>query len=227
MMVMEKEYGKQAMKRFLALALREYLVGRAGEVKHELPLALVEAQKYIHYKKGSLVFYALREYIGEDRVNAALAALVDRFAFKPAPFSTTRDLVALLREQTPPEYAYLIEDMFETITLYDNKVLEATSEPLPGGKHRVRFKVAARKLRADGLGQETEVPLADYIDVGVFAAPGPRDYEIGAPLWQERRKFTAAEMEIEVVVDQPPHRVGIDPRNLLIDRNPKDNTAAL
>ncbi|MFZ6182290.1 ABC transporter permease/M1 family aminopeptidase [Nannocystis pusilla] len=227
LMVMEKRYGPQAMKRFLAHELRDYLIGRAGEPKAEMPLALNEYQKYIHYQKGSLVFYALREYIGEDRVNAALAAFRDEFAYKPPPLPTSRDLVARLREVTPPEYAYLIEDMFETITLYDNKVLEATSEPLADGKHRVRFKVAARKLKADGLGVETEVPLADYIDVGVFAAPGPGDYEIGAPLWQERRKFTAGEMELDVVVDGPPHRVGIDARNLLIDRNPKDNTAAL
>ncbi|MCY1009861.1 M1 family aminopeptidase [Nannocystis pusilla] len=227
LMVMEKRYGPQAMKRFLAHELRDYLTGRAAEPKAELPLALNELQMYIHYHKGSLVFYALREYIGEDRVNAALAAFRDEFAYKPPPLPTSRDLVARLREVTPPEYAYLIEDMFETITLYDNKVLEATSEPLADGKHRVRFKVAARKLKADGLGVETEAPLADYIDVGVFAAPGPGDYEVGATLWQERRKFTAGEMELDVVVDGPPHRVGIDARNLLIDRNPKDNTAAL
>ncbi|MCY0987039.1 M1 family aminopeptidase [Nannocystis sp. ILAH1] len=227
LMVMEKRYGPQAMKRFLAHELRDYLTGRAAERKAEMPLALNEAQMYIHYQKGSLVFYALREYIGEERVNAALAAFLDEFAYKPSPFPTSRDLVARLRAVTPPEYAYLIEDMFETITLYDNKVLEVTSEPLADGKHRVRFKVAARKLKADGLGVETEAPLADYIDVGVFAAPGPGDHEVGAPLWQERRKFTTGEMELDVVVDGPPHRVGIDARNLLIDRNPKDNTAVL
>lgn len=227
LMVMEKEYGRDKMKKFLAYELNGYLRGRSGEKKKELPLMRNENQPYIHYQKGSLVFYALRDYIGEDRLNAALARFIKQVAFQQPPYTTSKELVAILREATPPEYQYLIEDMFETITLYDNRVVSAEATPRADGKYDVRLVVAARKLRADELGEETEVPLADYIDIGVFAAPGPGDLEFGKPLLLERRKLTAAETTIEVVVDAKPARAGIDPYNKLIDRSPRDNTAGL
>lgn len=226
LMVMEKEYGPAKMRKFLAYELRGYLGGRGGERKKELPLMRNENQPYIHYQKGSLVFYALRDYLGEDVLNAALARYIKQVGFQDPPFTTTRDLLAILREVTPPEYQYVLEDMLETITLYDNKVVSAEVTP-KDGKHAVKFTVAARKLRADELGNETEVPVADYIDVGVFGPPGPGDLDLGPALFFERRKLDGGETTIEVVVDSPPARVGIDPYHKLIDRAPKDNTRGL
>ena len=44
------------------------------------------------------------------------------------PYPDTRLLVAALREQTPPELQYLIDDGFDRIVLYDNKAVSATSK---------------------------------------------------------------------------------------------------
>src|SRR6185295_2018918 len=66
LMVMEKQYGREHMRRFLKYELDQYLSGRGGELIEELPLMRVENQQYIHYRKGSLVFYALQEAIGEE-----------------------------------------------------------------------------------------------------------------------------------------------------------------
>ncbi len=225
LMVMEKEFGRDKMKRFLAYELRSYLRGRGNERKKELPLALVENQQYIHYNKGSLVFYALRDYLGEDRLNAALARYIKQVAFQPPPFTTTRDLLKILREVAPPEHQHLIEDMFETITLFDNKVVSASVAPRDG-KFVVTLELATEKLRADGLGDETPIAIADSIEVGVFAAPAPGE-ELGRPLYLERRAFDSASSTIEIVVDEMPVRVGVDPYNKLIDRNPRDNMAPL
>ena len=71
LMVMKKKYGEAKMQRFLRYELDRYLLGRSTEQKKELPLARVENQDYIHYRKGSLVMYALDDYIGEDKVNRA------------------------------------------------------------------------------------------------------------------------------------------------------------
>ena len=54
------------MRKFLKYELDRYLSGRSGEVVEEMPLALVENQPYIHYRKGSVVMYALKDYLGED-----------------------------------------------------------------------------------------------------------------------------------------------------------------
>lgn len=231
LMVMEKEYGPDKMKKFLAYELRGYLQGRGFERREELPIARNENQQYIHYQKGSLVFYALKDYLGEDVLNAALARLIREQARKGPPFAVADDLVNILREVTPPQYQYLITDMFEAITLYDNKASEPEVTE-KDGKFVVRFKVSARKLHAQALGKELAVPVDDYIDIGVFAAPGPTDYVLGKPLFFERRRLTSttgpngpiAEQVIEVIVDERPYRAGIDPYNKLIDRDVDDNT---
>ena len=64
--VMEKRFGREAAQKFLRRELDGYLRGRGTERKKEVPLLYVENQPYIHYQKGSLAFYALRDYIGED-----------------------------------------------------------------------------------------------------------------------------------------------------------------
>lgn len=41
--------------------------------------------------------------------------------------------------------------------------------------------VVAKKMRADGIGKETEVPKDDVVDIGVFAPGG--DTGVGQPLY--------------------------------------------
>ena len=63
------------MRIFLKDALDRYLTGRTFESKKEKPLIYNENQQYIHYNKGSLVLYALSDYIGEDIFNQALVGI--------------------------------------------------------------------------------------------------------------------------------------------------------
>ncbi len=226
LMVMEKEYGSAQMHKFLKHELRGYLQGRSSESKKELPLMLVENQQYIHYQKGSLIFYALKDYLGEDVVNAAIREVIAAHAFKGPPFPTSRVLVEALRARTPEKYAYLIEDFFETITLYDNKVVSAHFEEIEGGRYKVTIEAGVRKLRADEIGNEDPVALDDWIDVGVFAA-AEGETELGAALYLEKHHFRAENSSLEIVVDALPAKVGVDPYHKLIDRRIKDNVKAV
>ncbi|MCB9703713.1 MAG: ABC transporter permease [Myxococcales bacterium] len=226
LMVMEREYGPAQMRKFLRHELRGYLQGRSRETKKELPLMLVENQQYIHYQKGSLVFYALRDYFGEEAVNAALRELLRDFAFKGPPFPTSRELVERLRAHAPERYAYMIEDMFETITLYDNRVIDGSFRALEDGRFEVNFEVNARKLRADELGNEEEIDMDDWIEVGVFAAAGPGEGDLGEALYLEKVQLKKGPTKIQAIVDGRPAQVGVDPYNKLIDRRIKDNLKA-
>ncbi|MEZ4451558.1 MAG: M1 family aminopeptidase [Nannocystaceae bacterium] len=227
LMVMEKEYGAAQMHKFLEYELRRYLQGRSGETKKEMPLALNENQPYIHYNKASLVFYALKDYVGEDVINQALARLLREHAFEGPPFATSRDLVKILRELTPPDLHYLIDDSFESIVLYDNKVKEAAVTPQEGGRFAVKMVLQVRKLRATELGDQSEAAMDDLVDVGVFAPPGPGEGTLGKPLFLEKRRLKGPEETIEVVVDAAPSHVGVDPYHKLIDRQIKDNVKAV
>jgi aminopeptidase N len=82
LMVMEHKYGPQVMRRFLKYELDNYLRSRGGEQEEEMPLMRVENQGYIHYRKGSLVMYALKDYLGEEAVNRALRELIKNHAYR-------------------------------------------------------------------------------------------------------------------------------------------------
>ncbi len=220
LMVMEKEYGQEKMRRFLRYELDQYLRGRSGEQLEELPLMLVENQGYVHYRKGSLIMYALRDYIGEENLNAALARYVEDVAFQGPPYTNSREFVSYLRDVTPDSLQYVIEDMFETITLYDNRASDVTYEELDDGTYRVSVNVIATKYRADGKGVESEVAMNDWIDIGVF---GEDDDGNETVLYLQKHRISDSGGPVEVTVDGLPVRGGIDPYNKLIDRNPGDN----
>ena len=220
LMVMKAHVGDAKMRKFLAYELDRYLTGRAFEQKKELPLARVENQPYIHYNKGSLVMYAMADYIGEAKMNQALREFRDEHAFKGAPYPNTTQFLAKLRAVTPPEMQYLVDDMFERIVVYDNRAVSASAKLLPGGRFEVTVKVSAKKRVADALGKEQDAPLADLIDIGVLDADGE-------PLALERRRIDREDNTFTLTVSKAPAKAGIDPMSKLIDRKPEDNTVAV
>jgi ABC-2 type transport system permease protein len=220
LMVMEEDYGRDQMERFMSYELDRYLSGRGEARREELPLVRCDNQAYIHYFKGSLTLYALRDYIGEERLNAALGEYVERVRFEGPPYPASPEFVSILRNATPEEYRYLIEDMFETITLYDNRCEEARCEETDDGRYLVTLSLRSRKVRADGDGVETEVAHSDWIELGLF---GEESEGEEPPIYLEKHRLTSGANEVELVVDERPVRAGIDPRHLLIDRVPRDN----
>jgi len=224
LMVMEQEYGRDLMRRFLRYEMDNYLGSRGAEMLSERPLRRVEAnQGYIHYNKGSVVMYHLKEVIGEDNVNAALRTLTDRFAYKEPPYPASSDLIDALREHTPPEHAGLLVELFDQITLFDNRTHSASLKQLADDRWEVTLEVECRKFEADEEGNETEVPFEQMLEIGAFAAPDAgREY--GATLAREQRLFKSGRNTVTFQTSQKPDTAGIDPFLLLIDRVPSDNT---
>jgi aminopeptidase N len=224
LLVMEQMYGREHIRRFLKYELDRYLRSRGGEVVEELPLARVEEQPYIHYQKGALVMYWLKEVVGERTVNGAMAALLEEFAFKPAPYPNTLDFLRLLRAAAGPEHDALITDLFEKITLVDAKATGATAVKRADGRYEVTLELEARKLHANGKGVEVEAPLDEPFDIGVFAAePGKPGFTADSVLFMERKPIRTGKQTVTVVVDQLPAYAGVDPYNKRIDRNSDDN----
>ena len=235
--VMAHKYGRDLMHRYLRHELDAYLRGRAGEIRHEPPLALVQREQYVWYQKGGQILYTLADYIGEDKLNLALHNFLMQYRYANAnnqvdaqknvggsptlndPYPDTRMLVDAIRAQTPPDLQYLVDDGFNRIVLYDNRAVTATSQKTPDGKYKVTLEVESRKAQADGNGAETPMPLADYIEIGVFS--GKKDEE--KPLYLKKEKFTEEHRTFEIIVDEQPTLAGIDPYNKLIDRNADDN----
>lgn len=223
LMVMEKEFGRDTMRKFLKYEMDSYLQARGREMLKERPLMKVGAQQgYVHYRKGSVVMYYLKEMIGEDKVNAALKSLVDKFAYRQPPYPTSIDLVAALREQTPPEFQYLLSDLFAEITLFENRTVKTSYKKLDDSQYEVSLDIQCQKFQADEKGKQAQVEIDDWIEIGAFAKPEP-ERKFGKTLYRERVKIEQENSTFKFVVDEVPALAGVDPFLLLIDRLPEDN----
>ncbi len=223
LMVMEHEYGRQHMRRFLKYELDQYLFGRSDEQLEEQPLHRNEGQGYIRYEKASLVFYRLREELGEEVLNRAIRKFLLAKRYQQAPYTTSQELLDAIRAEAGPQHETLIADLFEKISFYDNRVQEASATKRADGKYQVVLDLHAAKRYADGEGRETEGRLDDWIEVGVFAR-GPSGKERDEkPLYLQRHRITTKNPKITVVVDAEPYEAGFDPYNKLIDRVSSDN----
>jgi hypothetical protein len=219
LMVMKQEYPEEQMRKFLKEELDRYLRGRALEQKKEMPLELVESQNYIHYQKGSLVMYALQDYIGEDSVNAALRRFLDEWEGRIDEYPTTLSFNEHIRAVTPDSLQHLVDDMFETITLFENKTENATQKPA-GDQFEVVLDLSSRKLRADSLGNETQIPINDWIDIGVYTDDSKGEDSL---VYLRKHLITQEAYQVKIMVDAKPSKAGIDPLIKLIDRHPDDN----
>ena len=223
LMVMEKEYGHDKMRRFLRYELDRYLSGRGGEAIEEQPLARVEGQQYIHYNKGSLVFYRLRDELGEEALNRALKRYLQDKGHQQAPFTTSSELLAYIRAEAPQDKQALITDLFEKIVFYDNRVTQATAVKRPDGQWDVTLQLHLAKLESDGKGRESRRAYDEPVEIAIFArAPGAKEKDEKV-LFTDKRMVSGSDPVITITVKEKPFEVGVDPYNKMIDRVSRDN----
>lgn len=219
MMVMKHLYGPLAMRKILKYELDQYLSGRSRARVKEVPLARVDNdQGDIYYAKGAVVFYALQDYMGEDKVDAALRTWLDHVRFQEPPYTDTHDLIADLRAEAGPRYQRLITDFFDRITLFDDRMISATAHALPDGKYRVILHVHAAQYYANGEGRETRVKLDIPIEIGVFAQARDGERQDEKPLYLAKYPVKNGDSTISVIVSGKPYQAGIDPFDELIER---------
>lgn len=226
LMVMKKEYGVDAMQDFLKRELDSYLRGRAAENKFEKTLLDNDTQSYVWYRKGGLVLYALQDYIGEKQLNEGFKKFIDSAAFRPkAPFATSNEWYGYIKEVTPDSLQYYLEDSFEKITLYTNKVSEATYKKLENNRFEVELTVESAKNYYDGNGKELGAPdKANLLDIAVFQMDTIINGKTKkVPLVLEKKWIKPGKSTFTFITDKQPVKVGIDPYNKMIDRIPDDN----
>ncbi|HEY5046554.1 MAG TPA: M1 family aminopeptidase [Rhizomicrobium sp.] len=224
MLVMEHLYGPEHVRKFLKYSLDHYLRARGGEEIEELPLERVEDQGYIHYDKGAVVMYRLKEAVGEDVVDRSLRRLLAQYAFKPAPYPSSKDFVRILRQEAGPRYDQLITDLFEKITIYDLKATDVRFKKRADGKYDVALTVEAHKFYADGKGKERETAMNEAVPVGAFLVePGKQGFDRSKILSLRDAQIGSGRQTLHLIVNRAPAFAGIDPYNEWIDRNSDDN----
>jgi ABC-2 type transport system permease protein len=227
LMVLEENYGPAHLRQFLKYELDRYLRGRGGEILEERPLLRSESQGYIHYQKGSLVMYALRDRLGEAAVNRALRSLLDEYRFHGDIYPTSRHLVEALRAEAGPDDQQFITDLFERIILFELKTESGEINELDDGRFEVVLTINARKLEADGQGEESEQDLDEWFDIGLFTTHPDDLSGDDQVLHFQRHRLISGENTVRITVDERPSHGGVDPYVKMINRFSDDNVIRL
>ncbi|MCF6299664.1 MAG: hypothetical protein L3J52_00850, partial [Proteobacteria bacterium] len=226
-MVMEKLYGEHQLRKFLKWEMDRYLRGRGNELLEEMPLMRAENQQYIHYQKGGVVMYALRDRLGEETFNTALRNFLEEFQYQSAPYPTTLDLMGHIKAVATDNDLDFIDDMFTKITLFDLKTKSAKAKKLDNGNYKVELVFEAEKYYADGKGEEDKTTLDDYFDVGIFSQDPDDSTSKDHVLIFKKERIKSGENKLSYIVSELPKFAGLDPYIKMIDRNSDDNLIAV
>lgn len=215
MQVLEKTYGNSHLQNYVKFLHSSYAIPRSLA-----SASLLQADEpFLYYKKGGLAMYALSEYVGKEKVNGALRDLLQKHSSGELPFPTTLDLYQELQQVTPDSLNYLLNDLFKKNTYWRLKTEQITAEQTKAGNWEVTMKVEAEKFIVDNTGTEKEVPMNDWLEVGL--------YENGQPLYLEMHRIKTGEQIIKVTVPRKPSSGGIDPNYQMIDVRLEDNIMQL
>jgi hypothetical protein len=83
------------------------------------------------------------------------------------------DLYRELQAVTPDSFQYLLQDLFERNTFLELGTERASAQQTEAATWQVTLAVRARKVVVDEAGVETEVPMDDWLEVGVFDEGAP------------------------------------------------------
>jgi len=227
--VLEQKYGKEKGKLFRKKALDIYLKRRAEDENEK---ALIENsgldKSYIPYQKGSLALYALRDFLGEEKLNETLRAYLEQVKFQQAPYTIPEEMVGYLQQATPDSLKYLIHDLFETVTLYDNKLDNYEVASLANGNYEVTVNFTVTKFRItngakifeddndQSLTHKNEnlalnsLPLKDFIELGIYSSSGEEIY-------LKKHLVNQIKNRVTITIDKAPGYVAIDPLVKLLD----------
>jgi hypothetical protein len=218
MQLVRHEKGKEALRRLMSF-MRE--PNPWPPIRTGNPL-LRAIDPWANYRKGPYAMNALSEYVGESKVNGALRTLVEK---KMSSLATTLDMYRELQTVTPDSLKPLLHDLFEVNALWTFDTKQAKAVRTETGAWQVTFDVEAHKVVVDSAGKETELPMDEWVELGVFAPAGPGEI-LGKPLYVEKHRVRSGRQTITVTVSAKPARGGIDPYNLL-DWEEGDNIEAI
>jgi ABC-type transport system involved in multi-copper enzyme maturation permease subunit len=215
--VVEDTYGREHLERLRRFFRQPTPI---PPIRQSVPL-LRAMDPYAAYRKGPAALFAMAEYMGQERVDLAWRRLGERH-HSGAPPATTLDLYRELQAVTPDSLRPLLHDLFAANTFWELETERASAKQTAGGAWQVTLRVKARKVTVDPAGKETEVPMDEWVPVGVFA-PTEQGAEFGETLYLRKHRIRSGQHTVTVTVPKKPSDAGIDPYLLLIDLERFDN----
>lgn len=216
LLVIERLHGREHVRRMLEVDRDRYLAGRANDETGEVPLLRAGNQPHLYYGKGAVLFWGIRDLIGEEALNQALRAFVAEQRTRHGLTKATDLLPHLQRVSSPAQFAQLTEWLGD-IVLYDLSVSSPHFRRRPDGRFEIDVRLHGRKFRADGEGNETLLPLREAIAIRITD-------RLGKSLYEGRPVVTGSHA-LRLVIDGQPDGIEVDPWLTRIDTRLEDNFA--
>lgn len=219
LMVVKKRFGAEAVIPYLRFEHEQFFLKRGKDKDKEQPLAENIAKDYINYHKGALVFYALQERIGEDRLNQLLATFLKKYLMKEKPpYARTIDLLNLIKQNTHGEDVRYINDLFQNVVEHEIRLTDIKTTALPNA-----YEVT---VEAEGY---------KYYNIGELNEKQPLNGKVTVALYLENKllKLFPAQfdqkgsLKMKFISKRRPSHVVIDPYYNFLDSKRDDNTISV
>jgi ABC-2 type transport system permease protein len=218
-MLVEKTYGRMYLRNYLRDDNNLYFANNDPNEK-ELPLAQTYDQNNVHYQKGSLTMYSMKEVLGEKVFNNALKQLIEQHA-SPNKKAKAADLVSILNQVAPANQKRFIDDSFNQVVTYELAIKVLSSKPTADGKFRTDLRVTTGLNR---LGEDRlQSPDMD-LDIALFDRLTDEWDKNTAPIYLKKYRVNRQETTFSIITDKKPKAAAVNPYNYLPDADLSDNT---
>ncbi len=226
--ILEKMYGESAIWQLSQNANSRYFRGRAYASTPEPPLYIVDGQGYISYGKNYTIMLALRDLLGEEKLNSVLRSITDRHRNEDDEFgANTLEFIDDLYNLTPPEQHVLIDDWFKRVITYDLSVENTEYKQLENGQYEISLKLQSKRFETLADGSLKEIQINEPITIGLFSKHPSSANEKNGLLYLKPHQINKELMEINLIVDELPEYVAIDPYGTRSDEDFVDNLVRL
>ncbi|OJW03639.1 MAG: hypothetical protein BGO52_15770 [Sphingobacteriales bacterium 44-61] len=218
--VLERRFGKMYLRNYLQTDNRLYSILRSM-YEDEMPLDSATGQPFVHYQKGSLAMYALKENLGEEKLTHALQSLWTKHA-APGPKAKPEHLKQELYKDASPAQAILINELLSKMIIWSMKLSLIECKQLPDG--RFSLTVQVNIVKNNGRYHSFKpLPIDDDITIAVFEQQ-PEDWgRYTQPLHLQTYHFTNGETRLTMIVNKKPASVIIDPYGYMPEETQQDN----
>jgi len=223
--VIERRFGKMYLRPYHIKDSQLYFAYRGAIDKKEIPLSQTLEQPFVHYQKGGLVMFRLKEVLGEAHLARALRELVTRHGYpllKPRP----SDLVEALKHGTNAAQAKLIDELFKKAIVFDNDIKILSNKPLANNLQLLTLEITVRKTD-ETSGKPVRLEPDEDVGIAVFDREVKSGIAPPTAVYLQRHHFSKDRSVISIVVPRGPLTVMLDPLAYMLDISDHNNVVTM
>jgi ABC-2 type transport system permease protein len=219
-MILEHQFGKMHLRNYLRADNRLYAILRSLE-EEEMPLDSVSGQPFVYYQKGGLAMYAIKESIGEKKLNQALQNMFTKHS-APGVKANPETLKQELYRNASAAQIALIDDLLNKTITWRLKLTLVECKPLADGRFGITLQ--ANIVKNNGSYHSFKpIPLNDDMDIAVFEQTPDRWHRYTQPLYFQKHHFSDTETRFTLIVNKKPAAIAIDPYGYMLEEDQQDN----